>query len=292
MKKISLNIFIYIAISFVISVIGLYAINKFTPIKYVSELHFELNIADPNLDYVKENFPVTTYDSPAKFIVNLDSIIRYDEFIDGKKNICQDMQKKYNLMPIQFVVENEIIFSDVRSISMNLAVECSELIKRKIQEYNSYVIKRYSENYILNETVREASQVQPFEILNEIEPRIKVLLENIRVKLLEQDQYDSLETNARIKILENYIQAKTILFNLNNPSGRLNNNTTKIKNLEILKKINLIKLKHQNLKTQVPIENYKMFLAIFSFSILSIYIVRTFFSKRNNIKNLYKNIFN
>jgi hypothetical protein len=290
-KKTTSIILIYIFYCSVISILGTIFVKKITPSKHISELHFTINSADRNIDFVRENFPVTTYDSPTKFIVNLDKIIRYDLTIDGKRNICQDMQKKYKLMPIQFKVENEIIFSDVRSTSMDLAVRCTELIKNKIEGYNSYVKKRFMENYLLNKLSKNNGLKKPQETLKELEPRIAILLDNLKVKILDNSRYDDLEINKRIEVLTNYINTKAILNNIYYPSQGEPPGSHE-RNLEILDKVTLIKLKHQNLTVQKPMEDYKIFIAIFSFFIIIIYIIRGVYLKELTFKNLYKKILN
>ena len=280
---VKINTVTIIIISIFISLIFTLAVDHFTPSRYVNNMAFKYNTMDKYRDFVTENFPVTSYDSPTTFIVSLDKKLRVDLKINDKPNYCINLKKIRNILPFQFSLRDNRILVEIISESKEDINACSKLINQSVILYNKYIIKRYRENYLLNLDYRASTTYQDYsrKLEKELEPKIEKLLNSLENKI-DEESFDDMAVDEKLEILENYISVKQLI----NDNFRI---FERKKSLKIVFLDDLVFIERENEKFEIiprP-DNIKIFISIFFSVTLFIYILKFYI---RNIRILKKNI--
>ncbi|MDC0455162.1 hypothetical protein OAL68_04000 [Candidatus Pelagibacter sp.] len=280
---VKINTVTIIIISTFISLIFTFAVDRITPTRYVNNMAFKYNTMDKYRDFVTENFPVTSYDSPTTFIVSLDKKLRVDLKINDKTNYCINLKKIRGILPFQFSLRDNRILVEIISESKENINVCSKLINQSVILYNKYIIERYRENYLLNLDYKASTTYQDYsrKLEKELEPKIEKLLNSLENKI-DEESFDDMDVDEKLEILENYISVKQLV----NDNFRIFERKKSLK-IEFLDDLVFIGLENEKFEIMPRPNNIKIFISIFFSVTLLIYILKFYI---RNIKILKKNI--
>ena len=280
---VKINTVTIIIISTFISLIFTFAVDRITPTRYVNNMAFKYNTMDKYRDFVTENFPVTSYDSPTTFIVSLDKKLRVDLKINDKTNYCINLKKIRGILPFQFSLRDNRILVEIISESKENINVCSKLINQSVILYNKYIIERYRENYLLNLDYKASTTYQDYsrKLEKELEPKIEKLLNSLENKI-DEESFDDMDVDEKLEILENYISVKQLV----NDNFRIYERKKSLK-IEFLDDLVFIGLENEKFEIMPRPNNIKIFISIFFSVTLLIYILKFYI---RNIKILKKNI--
>lgn len=280
------NIIMAVVVSGLISLIGTFTVNKFTPIRYQNIIAYEYNKMDKYRDFVTENFPVTSYDNPTTFIVDLDKKLRNNPKIDGIINSCIILDKMRGIVPFSFSLKDNKIEVEIISESQEDLNKCSMVINRSVVNYNKYIINRYRENYLLNLEFQNSSALKEYSLKleKELEPKIEKLVNSLG-EIINELTFDELNINKRLSVLDNYIDVKQLL----NDNFRIFDGKRDLIPIEFLDDLVFIELESENFKTQPKPDNLKILVSIFFTTLLVIYIFRFYMNNTKIFKKAIRN---